>query len=199
MKGVAEALSAIIMTGVLVGVVGSVYFWGLPLVQKNKDLSTLQESERFMNDLAKSIVDVVNSPGRQSMRINVPGTLKFDGRKFELTVSTDGTIYSTEGPVPLRRNDCASDTGTWGVQEYATLCATSENDGKNYKTVYSLKFIQLDTEGIDSHKVEFSGRADERGEGHTLIIENKGASVETVTTPDGQKKIQKVTINVQMS
>ncbi len=180
MKGVGEAISAIIMTGVMIGVVSSVYFWGLPLVQKSKDVSTLQNSERFMGELSSVIIELINSPGRRSLVIDVPGILEFDGNKFTLSVDTDGTIYS-EGEIALGRNACSPDAGTWGVDDYATLCATSEKIGDKYKTVYTLKYIQLDTEGIDSHRVEFSGAASEGGEGHTATVESKGASEEMVS------------------
>lgn len=178
MKGVAEALSAVIMTGVLIGVVGSIYFWGLPLIQKNKDISTLQSAERFMNELSNKIKDVVNSPGRQIITINVPGELNFGGQKFHLTVSTAGTIYSTEGLIPLGRNECSPDAGILGVQDYATLCVASSKVGDTFKTVYTLKFIQLDTTGIDSFRIAFSGNPSIGTESRVITLENTGTATQ---------------------
>lgn len=177
MKGVAEALSAVIMTGVLIGVVGSIYFWGLPLIQKNKDISTLYSAERFMNELSAKITDVANSPGRQKLTINVPGILNFDGTQFQLTVRTDGTIYSTEGVIPLGRNECSPDKGVWGIQDYATVCSSSKKADDKFDTVYTLKFIQLDTNpGIDSFKIAFSGRPNIGGEKRVVTLENTGTT-----------------------
>lgn len=194
MKGVAEALTAVVMTGVLIGVVSSVYFWGLPLIQKNKDISTLQSSERFMNSLASTIKEVANVPGRQKLTISVPGLVNFDGAKFQLTVNTDGTIYSTEGAIPLGRNECSPNTGTWGVQDYATLCVTSSKAGDKFESIYTLKFIQLDTEGIDSFKIAFSGRRNVGGENRIITIENAGTATQNV----GSRKILTSTIAVDI-
>lgn len=194
MKAVAEALSAIIMTGVLIGVVGSIYFWGLPLIQKNKDIATLQSSERFMTELANTIKDIANSPGRQRLTIGVAGLLNFDGTKFQLATKTDGTIYSTEGQIPLGRNECAPDIGRWGVQDYATLCVTSSKAGDKFETVYTLKFIQLDTEGIDSFRIVFSGVPNLGGENRVVTIENTGITVQNV----GGRKILMANIAVDI-
>lgn len=194
MKGQAEALQAVIMTGVLIGVVSAIYFWGLPLVQKNKDISTLQASERFMNDLASKIKEVVNSPGRQKLEINVPGILDFDGAKFTFTVKTDGTIYSTEGDIPLGRNECAPDAGTRGVQDSATLCVTSTKAGDSFENVYALKFIQLDTEGVDSFKIGLLGRPNSGGETKIVTIDNKGTS----TVSAGGRRILTVTLDIDI-
>lgn len=194
MKGQAEALQAVIMTGVLIGVVSAIYFWGLPLIQKNKDISMLQASERFMNDLAGKIKDVVNSPGRQKLEINVPGIVDFDGTKFTLKVKTDGTIYSTEGDIPLGRNECAPNVGTRGVQDSATLCVTSAKVGDKFENVYTLKFIQLDTEGVDSFKIGFSGRPNSGGETRVITLDNRGTS----TVPAGGRRILMATVDIDI-
>ena len=193
-KGAAEALTAVIMTGVLIGVVGSVYLWGLPLIQKNKDIASLHAAESFMVDLSNKIKDVVNSAGRQRIAVSAPGILNFDGSKFQFTVKTDGTIYSTEGQIPLGRNGCSPDTGVFGVQDSATLCVSSTKIGDKFETVYTLKFIQLDTEGVDSRKIVFSGRPNAGGETRVITLDNTGTTKE----PSGSKIITKANIAVDI-
>jgi hypothetical protein len=180
MKAVAEALSAVVMTGILIGIVGSVYLWGLPLIQKNQDISVLEASERFMNELATKIKSMAKSPGRETITINIPGIVSFDGSKFSLTVETAGTIYSTEGTIPLGENSCAPDEGVWGVNDHATLCVSSTRLDKKFETIYTLKFIQLNTEGIDSFKIELSGKPNEAGEKRIITLENAGTIPEVV-------------------
>ena len=197
MKAVAEALSAIMLLGVMIGVVSSVYFWGLPLVQKNKDVTSLRASESFMNELANKIKEVVNSPGRQKLTIRVSGEVSFDGtqeNQFTLTVKTDSTIYSIGGLIPLGRNDCSPNTGTFGMQDYATLCMISNRVGEKFETIYKLKFIQLDTEGIDSFKIAFSGTPNLAQETHVITIENTGTTTEDVDT----RKIRTAHISVDI-
>ncbi len=193
MKGVALALETMIMTGILFGVFGSIYFWGVPLIQKNKDIYTLQASESFMSELAGKIITLSKSPGRESITIPVP-ELNFDGATFKLTVDTDGTIYSTEGLIPLGMNDCAPDEGIWGVHDYYTLCVVSNKVGDKFETTYTLKFIQLDTEGVDSRKIVLSGRPNIGGEKRVITLGSAGTTADTI----GTRKVLKSNIAVEI-
>ena len=38
MKG-QQAISVILLTGILIVTVSSIYFWGIPLIEKNKDIA----------------------------------------------------------------------------------------------------------------------------------------------------------------
>src|SRR3989338_6960866 len=86
MKGQQEALSAILISGILIGVVGSVYFWGVPLIQKNKDISILESSEAFVRGLDVKIKSVANNGGRDQMSIPVPGIVTFDGKMITMSI-----------------------------------------------------------------------------------------------------------------
>ena len=103
MKGQQEALSAVLISGILIGVVGSVYFWGIPLIQKNKDVSLLENSEAFMQTLDSKIKAVANNGGRDQIVISVPGLVRFDGEIVEFSIETEGTIYATDEEILLGR------------------------------------------------------------------------------------------------
>src|SRR3989344_9317294 len=105
MKG-QQAISVILLTGILIVTVSSIYFWGVPLIQKNKDVALLENSETFMLNLAESIKYVANNPGREQVRFNVDGVMKFESGSIELQVETGGTIYEAGGFIPLGKNDC---------------------------------------------------------------------------------------------
>lgn len=195
MKGATEALSAILITGVLISVVGSVYFWGLPLIQKNKDIATLESSEIFMSDLNKKIKSIANNGGRAEFIIAVPGVVLFDGTSISLTINSQGTQYATDANVPLGKNSCNVNAGIWSRDEPDTLCVLSkELSETSYETTYSIKYIQLDTEisegvkGPESFKIELTGNPDSGGEGTIILIENLGT--EKVTLADDRDLIR---------
>ena len=182
MKGQQQALSAILITGVLMGVVGSVYFWGLPLIQKNKDISVLENSEGFMLNLNNKIKNIANHGGRETMEVTVPGIIEFDGDNITLEIETTGSIYAENAPISLSKNGCSRTDGTWGVHNPEVLCLLTQclgegSDCGTYQTVYTLRYIQLNTEGLESYKIDLVGNRLFAGENDVIQIENKGTSL----------------------
>lgn len=96
MKGIQEIVSAVLISGILIGIVGSVYLWGLPLIQKNRDIATMKGAEEFMKNLDEKIKFVANNGGKNQMNVNVPGIVQFNGSSIKLKIDTDGVIYATE-------------------------------------------------------------------------------------------------------
>lgn len=181
MKGQQQALSAILITTVLIGVVGSVYFWGLPLIQKSKDVSVLENSEILMLNLNNKIKQVANSGGSDRVTVNVPGILSFDGENLTLVVDTSGSIYATGALIPLSKNSCTVTEGLWGVNSPEALCITSQCLGSSarcekYRTEYKLSYIKLYTNELDSYKIVFVGDAFYGGENDYIQVENVGTS-----------------------
>lgn len=178
MKGQQEALSAILITGILIGVVGSVYFWGIPLIQKNKDIATQENTELFMKDLNEKIIYIANHGGRDQIKFSIPGTLKFSGDLITIETETTGTKYFAVGLlIPLGKNNCTVENGIWGKDEPATLCVRGMKlDVNKYHTTYTLKYIRLDATGIDSYRINLTGSGS-AGESAVLAIENKGTTV----------------------
>ncbi|MBI2076024.1 MAG: hypothetical protein HYT72_02115 [Candidatus Aenigmarchaeota archaeon] len=202
-KGALEILNVVLLTGLMLGVVTAVFIWGEPLIRKNEGVSVLHNSEIFISDLAGGIKNLVNHPGR--MTVDVPPSpspqiktlMMFDAasKRLLLEVSgTSGTIYSPGGFILLGRNACTADEGISNQDEPQTLCARSEKVGENYITTYSLKFIQLNTEGVQSYRIDLTGNSNTVGEGHVIILENKGTKTELI---DG-KEVLKTKISVEM-
>jgi len=180
MKAQQEILTPVLMMGILIAVIGSIYLWGIPLIQKNKDITTLEKTEDFMKNLNNKIKNVANTGGRDQIMIDVSGTLTFDPTANSISVETKtkGTIYSVGGRVPFVRN--MSETGIWGKDEPEVLYAESRKIGENYLTVYNLTYRQLNALGA-SYKIILDGVTQSSGQNHNIIIENRGSSVDGLT------------------
>src|SRR3989338_2683566 len=182
MKGQQEALSAVLISGILIGVVGSVYFWGIPLIQKNKDNSILDTSEAFMASLDQKIKFVANNGGSDVLVIKVPGIVRFDGRRVELTISTDGTLYAVDSEIPLGRtststlkSDADGEYGTWGVDDPVLFNVKSSEISENsYLTKYTLDYVELrNDKTLKDYKIDLQGGG-VGGEDRSVIIESLG-------------------------
>jgi hypothetical protein len=179
MKGQHEALSVIMISGILIGVVGSVYFWGIPLIQKNKDIALLENSESFIKNLNDKIKYIANYGGRDEIKISLPGFVRFNTDKsLELLVETDGTIYAKDAEISMDKNDCTASTGTWGIQGPEVICVKSTGIGESsYRTIFSLRYINLTT-GAKTYFINLTGNPSSGGLDHFIIIGNKGTSTD---------------------
>lgn len=193
MRGQTEALSAVLLSGILIGVVGSVYFWGIPLIQKNKDNSLLETSETFMNTLDQKIKFVANNGGRDRVVISVPGIVRFDGQALELSIDTQGTIYAVDAPIQLGRTaavNLRTDTsvnppilyGTWGQDDPVLFTVKSTELASNrYTTYYTLDYLELrNDKTLKTYKIDLTGSGTSGGYQKTIVIESQGDSTAIV-------------------
>ena len=169
MKG-QEVISVILITSILLGLVGSVYLWGVPLIEKNRDVALLESAEDFMHNLNEKIKNVATHGGRE--QIEIPSGRVYFKSDTDLIVETKNTIYSSEALIPLGKNECTKEEGIWGVDDQDVLCVRSEEIGDGYETDYNLKYINL-TLGIKTYKIELVGR-DSGKEDNVIIIERVG-------------------------
>ena len=186
MRGQTEALSAVLISGILIAVVGSVYFWGIPLIQKNKDNSVLDTSEAFMAGLDRKIKFVANNGGRDVVVIKVPGIVRFDGRTIELTIDTEGTLYAVDSPIRLGRTSLSTlktdfstvpptQYGTWGVDDPVLFNVKSSEITKNaYLTKYTLDYVELrNDKTLKDYNIDLQGGG-VGGQDRTIIVESLG-------------------------
>ncbi|MBI4018074.1 MAG: hypothetical protein HY368_00520 [Candidatus Aenigmarchaeota archaeon] len=182
LKGQQQAISAILLSGILIGIVGSIYMWGIPLIQKNKDISLLQSSEQFMLALDNKVKSVTNTGGRDQLRITVPGLVSTSstpgGVVVQLDVDTQGTIYATGAEIPLKNATCSAAEGSWGSDESGILCVKSVKlDENKYRTTYTLRYVPLRTQTIRTYSIILGAdEAESAGMDHAIVIENKGTS-----------------------
>jgi len=203
MKGVVEAVSALLISGILIGVVGTVYFWGVPLIQKNKDISVLESTEDFLRELNNRIKLVANAGGREQLQFNEPGVIRFNGEQINIILDTEGTIYAAEAEVPLSRNSPSLLKGKWGVDEPEIIMVVAEQIVQSkYRNTYALKYVPLEVTGstpsdsaIKTFLIDMTGIDSAGGSGSAVIITNKGTDEKLV---DGKTIISSVVeISVQ--
>lgn len=200
MKGQQEALSAVLISGILIGIVGSVYFWGIPLIQKNKDISLLETSEAFMRELDAKIKSVANNGGRDQIVIPVTGLVKFDGQIIKLSIETEGTIYAVDAQIPLGRSstsnlnlDLSGSTpvsyGAWGIDDPVLFNVISRKAGENkYKNDYTLEYIELrNSNTLRDFKINITGPPTSGGLESTIVIDSQG---DTTTIRNGRTLIK---------
>ena len=192
MKGASELVTVLMLTGIMITVISSVYFWGTTLISKNKDVVILHNSENFMFDVKNTIESVSKNDGRQEVVIINYGIFTFNGTNIKFVIDTSETKYSIDQEISLGKNQCGNQTGLWTINEPITFCVeTKKIDETKFTTTYTLNSIQLNTSS-KSYKIELIGEKQIGSEGRIILIEKKGTEITMIEN----KEIIKTMISV---
>jgi hypothetical protein len=180
MKGQQEIMTLIIITGILFAVVASVWLWANPIIEKNKEIFTLQRTEDFTKILASTIKLVAKNGGKSEISLhglNPKGTILITETEIEIFTLTKDSFYEKSIAIPINDVDCTATNGTWGLEKSDIICVTSVRLGgekEGTRTRYSIKFIEMDS-GNSAYKIVLLPTSERSGlDKNSVIIENKG-------------------------
>jgi hypothetical protein len=156
MKGQVNAISIILVTGILVSLVGTAYFWGIPLIEKRSTITQFTTAEGFMKKLDNRIVEIANSnSGQETLDIPFGGITVVPYQPgedsnyiiFEFVVNqplvlNSSIIYLEEATF----EDVTSDVGVFGVSSPGLISMQSEPIGGQYKMIIKLQYRELDSD-----------------------------------------------------
>lgn len=149
-KGQQEVLTIIIITGILFGVVASVWVWATPIVEGNKDLFLLRSTEDFSRKLSESIKFVARNGGRADLKVaglDPRGSMLVRADGVDIFTTTRNSQYEKNVEVPLKDLGCAASEADWGINTTDSICVLSTPVGQEKVTTrFSVKFIQLNHE-----------------------------------------------------
>jgi hypothetical protein len=192
LKGVAPLVSSILIIGVLAGITGIAYQWGMPMMQKNVGKTELYSAETLLKNLDKKIDDVARNGGREEVLFNLPGEIKvYDAdNRIEFILETSGSIYAPGGFICFSRN-CDLDEGIWGEDSYTVLGAqVLQSDRKYAQTKYILLFRELisDSATYTRDIVTTEGGTLTGSKGNKIVIskigEERGDTIKTIIKID---------------
>jgi len=139
-KGMAPLISSILIVGILAVITLIAYEWGMPMIQKNIDITTLNKAENFLRQLDKKIDDVAKLGGNEELIFNLPGeiTINPENNIIEFYLKTSGSIYMQGGFVCFSKN--CNPEGTWGKDSYSIIGAQVDQFDE-YATITTYKII----------------------------------------------------------
>jgi len=140
-KGITPLISSILIVGILAVITGIAYEWGMPMIQKNIDITTLNKAENFLRELDKKIDDVAKLGGSEELIFNLPGeiTINPENNTIEFFLKTSGSIYMQGGFVCFSRN-CNLTNGIWGKDSYSVI-GVQVDQFEEYATITTYKII----------------------------------------------------------
>lgn len=188
MKGQSQVVTGVLLVLIMITLVGVTYFWGIPLIQKQKDVVTVSNMERFLKSLNEKIQDVAKNGGTQKISgFDIPGKFELKDKedRFVLNFKTTGDIIATDKDIYLV-GDKRSEVYVGG--EPGVILVHSKDIGGKYNITAQLYYRNLTgaTTGGKQNKyvidVVSLGRNTISGGGHEITIrEYKSDVVETPT------------------
>lgn len=195
MKGQTPAVTAVLITTVIVGSVATAYIWGTPLLEKRQGQADLQGVENNVIELHSKIIEVSNSGSGTTERVEFSGDsnteLRINAEEDTITVSTQ----AQQSPYPrdswnLIRGKSLQNlsfgTGDYGIESEnlpGIVAVRPSGSAETTSLRYQIEFrnILADTPtGQKLKKIDLRTEGQSRAvEDATLIVSNEGTELDS--------------------
>ena len=151
-KAQTNVVSAVIITGLLAAAILTVYTWGVPMLQKQEDISNIDVALEDMKAIAENVEVVANKGGSRYSRMEIDGLLEVNpaNNSFVYNTKSSKAYVATEKWVNLRENDMRGipgimpdDYGIKGSDNAGVIIGKAEESGNRYMTIFKLFFREL--------------------------------------------------------
>jgi hypothetical protein len=194
-KGQTPAVTAVLITTVIVGSVATAYIWGTPLLEKRQGQADLQGVENNVIELHSKIIEVSNSGSGTTERVEFSGDsnteLRINAEEDTITVSTQ----AQQSPYPrdswnLIRGKSLQNlsfgTGDYGIESEnlpGIVAVRPSGSAETTSLRYQIEFrnILADTPtGQQLKKIDLRTEGQSRAvEEATLIVSNEGTELDS--------------------
>lgn len=169
-KAQSEIIGAVVIAVVSIGLVATVYTWGIPLIQKRQDTSISDRvdaafGQNNVNSLPSKIEAIANNKGDTTLKLDADGlwALNEDEDSISFTffakVSKVATNLESNPWVSLTSgvncNALPISAGILGSEKSSAVCARADTFSDGYNVVYKVYLRQLNpaTSGT-SYKID---------------------------------------------
>lgn len=166
-KAQVEIISVVIIIIIAMGLVSSVYMWGLPLIQKQQDAALAERVSNYFSQrneqisLPGKIEYVANNGGEETFSLDVNGLWALDPTEDSISF----TFFSRASNIG--KSDWISLTsgagypppssGTIGIDKPSAVYAKADTLGSGYNITYKIWYRQLnESSGIRGYKINLA-------------------------------------------
>lgn len=153
MKAQTQALSVVLIAGIVIAMIGLAYAWGMPLIQKRTTITEFSTAQNFILNLDSKITEIANS-GAGEFRLDIPnGFVRAidyhasdpDNNSIILEFITAQPMIMNASKVLLKTSSFG-EVATYGESEPRVITMSGESFGTGYKIQIRLHYRELDTE-----------------------------------------------------
>jgi hypothetical protein len=183
-KGQTQAITLVLISGIIISLVGFAYTWGKPLIEKRTVITQFTSAVRFMDDMDKKIVDMAGTCSlegacEESLDLPVPGLIRLDESAnkivYEFQVSQP---LITEGEVLFNTVDNGSVARYGETPGVISLKGERISEG-SYTLRFSARYRELDSdEPLKGYKIQLIKSESDSGN-NKIIISYSGSETQS--------------------
>jgi len=152
-KAQTEAITLVLISGIVIALVGFAYTWGRPMIDKRSTVSQFTSAVKFMEDLDKKIVGMAGSCSfegacEETLVLPVAGVIAIDEANNTIIYTVQVTQpLITKGEVLFNTADNAS-VARYGETPGVISLRGESQPGQQiiYNLVFSLRYRELDSD-----------------------------------------------------
>ena len=200
MKGQTQAVTAVMITGIMIGTIATVYVWGTPLLEKRESQAQLNQVESDALSLRNSIESVSNSGEGSASEVNIrvsQGSVSVNqtGNDIDITTFAEGSPYPLEAWRVIDGTNIqglsigAGDYGLQGEDSPGVVVARAEEGGNSDRVTFRVEFRNLldaDEERVEYNNIQLAGSEESTGE-TVISISNQGLERDTLEINTGEE------------
>lgn len=184
MKGQAQAVTAILVTSIVVAAIATSYTWGVPLLEKQQSQANIERTEQNVIDLYDTVVEVSNSGSGTTAREEVTEGISGSDIRFR--------INEEENYIEIRANtqNPPYPLDTWTLVKGESMQNLSIGSGayarssNNLPGVVAVRPVGSPGESLINYRIEFRNVLSETPSGRQLSRINLTAEGQTRSTGD---------------
>jgi len=164
MKGQTQAVTAVMITGIMIGTISAVYVWGTPLLEKRESQAQLEQVESDVLGLKNEIEAVSNSGSGSGSEIDLrlssgEVTVNEDENYIEIVTFTRNSMYPEGSWRLIEGNNLQGlsfASGDYGIrgQESPGVVAVNADSGGSDRIIYRVEFRNLLDDRFNTPRVE---------------------------------------------
>jgi hypothetical protein len=151
-KAQSEAITLVLVTGIIIALVGSAYMWGKPMIDKRSIVTQFASATKFMEDLNAKIVNMAGTCSfegacEETLSLPVPGGITLDEATNSLIYTFPVTQPLILGGGEVLFNTADNNTVARYGETPGVISLRGERDGSgNYNLIFRLRYRELDSQ-----------------------------------------------------
>ena len=167
-KAVSEIISVVMIIGISIGLISAAYMYGLPLIQKSQDKSSLERTISFFDynnpsSLPKKIEFVANTGSTEVLTLDTQGIWEVHpynensplNNSIIFSFFSKVTNIDTQDPISLTPGStCSSRSGTVGKDSFSVVCIKGNPVFDGYNITYMIFLRNLTSPSGEIYSIE---------------------------------------------
>lgn len=184
MKGQAQAVTAVLITSVIVGAIATSYTWGVPLLEKQQSQAEMERTEQNIINFYDRLVEVSESGEGTTARVEVTEGISSSNMRFTLNEEENYIDIRTNGQNPPYPFDSWTLIRGNTMQNLSVGSGAYARSGDDLPGAVAVKPVGAPGEALVTYRIEFRNMIAETPSGRQLSRINLTAEGQTSSSGD---------------